>query len=103
MNRKVTGILSYCTIVGWLVAFFAGDRAGAKFHLNQGFVYGILSLAASLLSGVFKMFSTWLVWPLLLAFGLLDVGITILSICGIVYAAQGRECALPLGNLFKVV
>lgn len=34
MDKKVTGILAYITWIGWLVAFFAGDKEGAKFHLN---------------------------------------------------------------------
>ena len=38
MDRKTTGIIAYLTLVGWLIAFCAGDREGAKFHLNQALV-----------------------------------------------------------------
>ena len=46
MDAKVTSILSYCTWIGWLIAFFAGDKEGAKFHLNQGLVVMLFSLGA---------------------------------------------------------
>ena len=44
MNKKVTGIVSYITIIGWIIAFLAGDKEGAKFHLNQSLVINLASL-----------------------------------------------------------
>ncbi|MBR5228149.1 MAG: hypothetical protein IKV94_05900 [Clostridia bacterium] len=44
MNKKVTGIIAYCTWIGFLVALFAGDKEGAKFHLNQALVIMLFSL-----------------------------------------------------------
>ena len=38
MNKKTTGIIAYITWIGWIVAFCAGDKEGAKFHLNQALV-----------------------------------------------------------------
>ena len=26
MNKKITGIVSYITIIGWIIAFLAGDK-----------------------------------------------------------------------------
>ena len=31
MDKKTTGIVSYITLIGWLIAFCAGDKEGAKF------------------------------------------------------------------------
>ena len=31
MNKKTTGIIAYITWIGWIVAFCAGDKEGAKF------------------------------------------------------------------------
>ena len=45
MNKKTTGIVSYITLIGWLIAFFAGDKEGAKFHLNQSLVCLVCSIA----------------------------------------------------------
>lgn len=39
MDKKTTGIVSYITLIGWLIAFCAGDKEGAKFHLNQSLVF----------------------------------------------------------------
>lgn len=36
MNKKTTGIIAYITWIGWIVAFCAGDKEGAKFHLGAG-------------------------------------------------------------------
>ena len=44
MDAKTTSIIGYITWIGWLVAYFAGDKEGAKFFLNQALVLNILSL-----------------------------------------------------------
>ena len=38
MDTKTTGIVAYLTWIGLLIAFLAGDKEGAKFHLNQSLV-----------------------------------------------------------------
>ena len=38
MDKKTTGIVSYITLIGWLIAFCDGDNEGAKFHLKQSLV-----------------------------------------------------------------
>ena len=32
MDKKTTGIVAYITWIGWIVAFCAGDKEGAKFR-----------------------------------------------------------------------
>ena len=44
MDTKSTGVISYITFIGWLIAYCAGDREGAKFHMNQALVIYIFSL-----------------------------------------------------------
>lgn len=46
MNTKTTSIVAYITWIGLLVAFCAGDKEGAKFHLNQALVIFLFSLLA---------------------------------------------------------
>ena len=56
MNKKITGIVSYITIIGWIIAFLAGDKEGAKFHLNQSLVINLASLVNNLiLSRIFAI------------------------------------------------
>lgn len=44
MDTKTTSIVAYITWVGLLIAFVAGDKDGAKFHLNQALVIFLFSL-----------------------------------------------------------
>ena len=44
MDKKMTGIVAYITWVGLIIAFCAGDKEGAKFHLNQALVICLFSL-----------------------------------------------------------
>lgn len=38
MDTKTTSIVAYMTWIGFFVALLAGDKEGAKFHLNQALV-----------------------------------------------------------------
>lgn len=44
MDKKTTSIVAYITWIGLIVAFCAGDKEGAKFHLNQALVIFLFSL-----------------------------------------------------------
>lgn len=105
MSYKVTGILSYCSVVGWLVAFFGGDRS-CRFHLNQGFVYAMMGLFLSVvgftLDGV-GFWLSWVLWPVKIALIAAEVAVVGLSVLGIISAVQNKEIRLPLGSLFTIL
>ena len=44
MDAKTTGIVAYLTWIGFIIAICAGDKEGAKFHLNQALVVLLFSL-----------------------------------------------------------
>ncbi len=47
MDKRTTGIVAYITLIGLIVAVCAGDKEGAKFHINQALViwlFGLLSV-----------------------------------------------------------
>lgn len=44
MDAKTTGIVAYLTWIGLLIAVLAGDKEGAKFHVNQALVIFLFSL-----------------------------------------------------------
>ncbi len=94
MDKKVTGIVCYITWIGWLIAYLAGDKEGAKFHLNQGLVLVILNIAALVLSfiPIVKYIS-----------GIINIVVFIFMIVGIVYAAQGQDKELPLIGGIKIL
>ena len=94
MDKKITGIVSYITIIGWLIAFFVGDKEGAKQHLNQALVLGLIELVAFVIGAVFL----WIpVIGLILSIVLDIVGVAgfVLAIIGIYYAATDKNEALP--------
>ena len=102
MDRKLTGVVAYLTWVGLLIAYLAGDREGAKFHLNQalviwlaGTIFGIVTGILSVLSGL--PFLGWIVAALV---GLISlVGGIFLFVCwlmGLIYAIQEQEKEVPL-------
>lgn len=86
MNRKVTGIVAYFAWVGWLIAFLAGDREGAKFHLNQSLVLMIANFINSAL--------IWFKVPFVPT--ILSIVLTIFWILGLVYAIKEENKQLPL-------
>lgn len=44
MDARTTGIVAYITWIGFLIAVCAGDKEGAKFHINQALVILLFSL-----------------------------------------------------------
>lgn len=104
MNKKVTAILSYCTIFGWLVAFIGGDKENAKFDLNQGLVIGLATVAAivtgALVSlipvAVIRLFFDLAVWAV-------EAACVICSVFGIVNSAKGEEKELPIVSKLQIL
>ena len=87
MDKKVTGIVGYIGWIGWIIAYLAGDKEGAKFHLNQALVLNIASLLSVIpLVG-------WVVSILVLVFW----------IKGIVAAIKAEEKALPIIGGIKIL
>lgn len=110
MNKKVTSILSYCTIIGWLVAYLAGDKENAKFHLSQGLTLGIVGLAFELIFGTVGFvlgelsrtgdlvgrLSSLLGRLNNLSSGLVGILVLMLIVTGIFNAAKEQEVPLPV-------
>ena len=80
ISTKATGVLAYITWIGFLIAYFAGDRQGARFHLNQGLVVNLFGL----LSAVPLVGKIW------------SIFILICAIIGIINASNGENKEVPL-------
>lgn len=99
MDAKVTGIVSYLSWIGWIIAFFAGDNEGAKFHLNQSLVImigmtvlSILSVVAGVIPVVGLIIS--------LVVGILSLALFVFWIMGLIAACKQEEKAVPvIGNI----
>ena len=99
MDAKVTGIVSYISWVGWLVAFLAGDKEGAKFHLNQSLVLMIGMTVLPIVSAVVG-FIPVVGFIVRLVAGLCSLVLLAFWIVGLVGAIKGEEKSVPIiGNI----
>ncbi|MGN1111095.1 MAG: hypothetical protein ACI4QY_05530 [Oscillospiraceae bacterium] len=88
MDTKTTGIVAYLTWIGLLIAFLAGDKEGAKFHLNQGLVLVIASIVCGIIP--------FLGWAA-------EIFVFVCWIIGFVGAIQGEEKEMPLLGKIKII
>ncbi len=100
MDKKVTGIIAYISIIGWVIAYCAGDKEGAKFHLNQALVVAIGGIAAGVLSTILAF-----IIPIvgMILSSLLSLAVFVYAIMGIIYAAQEQDKELPLIGSIKIL
>lgn len=99
MDAKVTGIVSYISWVGWLVAFLAGDKEGAKFHLNQSLVLMICMTVLPIISAV-AGFIPVVGTVITLIVGLCSLVLLVFWVLGLVAAIKEEEKSLPIiGNI----
>lgn len=115
MDKKVTSIVAYASIFGgflcflpiigglgaflpllvWCVAYFMGDKNGAKLHLNQSLVVIIAGLILSIIFWVLGFI------PIInVITGLIGDIITIITfvfaILGIVFVVKGEDKKFPI-------
>ena len=88
MDKKTTGIIAYLTWIGLVIAFVAGDKEGAKFHLNQSLVIVLASLALSVV-GIIPVLG----WIVSLVGGIF---LFVCWIIGFVAAIKDEEKQIPL-------
>ena len=91
-KNTLMAVLSYLgplVIVSFIVA---KDDPFAKFHIKQGLVLLVIWVVISILQS-----TMWQFWML---YQLLNLGVFILAIVGIINAAQGKEQDLPLVGQF---
>ena len=94
MNKKVTSIFAYLGIIFWLIGYLAGDKEGAKFHLNQGLVLAIVNIIVSILGYI----------PVVnIVAGILGIVVCIFAIMGIVYACKDEDKELPLIGKIQIL
>ena len=89
MSKKATDIVAYITIIGWLIAYFAGNKEESKFHLNQALVLDVAEIVLSLLARIFGGVLGWI-------FSIIDIVLFILWIIGLVHAVKGEDKAVPI-------
>jgi uncharacterized membrane protein len=100
MNNKTLSIISYITIIGWLIAYFSGkDKADAllKYHLRQSLGLAIVNIIFSVVLTIIASMV-----PSLSFLGLIGYVFIVLWIMGIINAANGALKPVPLiGKMFE--
>jgi hypothetical protein len=101
MSNKTLSIISYITIIGWLISFFGTQgkqREGLlQYHLKQSLGLAILSILVSIIiTVVVSMISS------LTVLGYFNCIFIVFSIIGIIYAANEKQAPVPLiGKMFE--
>lgn len=95
MDKKTTGWVAYITWIGLIIAFCAGDKEGAKFHINQALVIWLAMLVGTVVSIIpFVGFIIGSLW---------NVFCFVCAILGIIAAINEEEKEVPLLGQIKIL
>jgi len=105
-QNKLYGILSYFGFLAFISILAAPKSAFARFHANQGLVLFLTEIFCGItgiiLNAVLFAISRRLVFIGTL-WSLVWIPLTILSISGIISAAQGTKKELPVIGKFRII
>ena len=101
MNQKTASIISYITIIGWLISYFSTKDQQrdslVKFHLKQSLGLAIVSLFCNISTTIVAILVPTIA-TILSLIGLVFLGLIII---GAINASKEQETPLPfIGNLF---
>ena len=100
-ENKGISVLSYFGLL-FLIPYLARQNSRfARFHVNQGMVLFIASLAVNVISSIISRIP--LIRILSPVFTVVDIGIFVLMIIGIVNAAQGKAKDLPVIGSLRIL
>lgn len=95
MDTKTTSIVAYLTWVGLLIAFLAGDKEGAKFHINQSLVVTLFSIAGGIVAVIPVI--GWILG------GLWSIFMLVCWIMGLIAAIKQEENEVPLIGKIHII
>lgn len=101
MNNKTLAIVSYITIIGWLIAYFSYKNQPEKdsfvtYHFEQSLGVFIFSVIISIIAGILVS----VVPALSLLFSLISLIPLILLVLGIINASNEVTKPVPLIGVF---
>ncbi|MET3878542.1 MULTISPECIES: DUF4870 domain-containing protein [Chitinophaga] len=100
MNSKTLSILSYVTLIGWLIAYFSGKEKSdslLRYHLKQSLGLAIVSIVLNIALSIIAHMV-----PALSFLGLVGYVILIFWVLGIINAANQAEKPVPvIGKVFE--
>lgn len=96
MDNKTLSIVSYITVIGWLVAFFVGKEKAdnlLKYHLKQALGVVILSIALGIVIQVIAIVLPTLAWIISSVLYIISIGYMVI---GVLNAVSEKQKPLPL-------
>ncbi|SFW16961.1 DUF4870 domain-containing protein [Chitinophaga sancti] len=102
MNQKTLSILSYVTIIGWVIAYIKGKELQPKselvtYHLKQGLGFFILTIVVNIILSVVTH-----IIPALSMLSYLSLILFVLWVFGIINAVNEQKKPIPLiGAMFE--
>ena len=104
MSREKTNLISYFTIIGFLIAFIKGDRKNCRFHLNQGLVLGLYEFVFILIDAAGRAFGNFAVSVFCLALIIAAACLLFLDLwVGIKSAVSDTEAEMPLLGRINII
>lgn len=95
MDTKTTSIVAYISLIGTIIAFAAGDKEGAKFHLNQALVIMIGMIICNILTVIPVI--GWIVG------GLGSILLLVCWIMGLIAAINQEEKEVPVLGKIQIL
>lgn len=99
MDKKTLSIVSYITIIGWLIAYFSNSEKTslAKYHLKQSFGLFLTTVVVGVVLTIILS-----IIPIPFVDNIYSLGILVLIIIGILNASKEEEKPLPIiGVIFE--
>lgn len=101
MDEKTIAIISYITIVGWVIAYVQLSKNKtqlAVFHIRQSLFLMLCAFGICIVQ-MLVAFIPYLGWIISLSLGLIMLGFLVLWIIGLINAISGEQKPLPIfGN-----
>ncbi len=103
-NKHKTDIVAYLTLIGWVIAYLAGNRKESRFHLNQALSILLADLGVNIVFAIATLQYVAGVSALLRGVcGLLSFSTVVLWIMGLVDAIKGKETPVPVLGEVKLL
>jgi uncharacterized membrane protein len=98
MDGKSIAIISYLTIIGWIIAYVmhGNNKTGiGKFHLRQSLFLMLAGFATAMAQWIF-LFIPVLGWIISILLYFVLLGLFVLWIIGLISAINGEEKEIPI-------
>jgi len=99
-DNKIMGLLAYLGILFLVPLLAAKDSPFAKYHVNQGVILFIYSIAVFIVGMILSVALGRIGWMLSL---LLNLSVLVFVIIGIINALNGEKKPLPLIGNFEII